>query len=296
MIQHLSVVHSAALRFVSACHSVHTQVAQFAVCTFALTVASHLQAEELIPDKALEAAIRWEVFDKRYNKEPLVADDLKNISQVVGRGKGIKSLEGIQHCKVLMKIDLANNEIEDIKPIAELKQLQSIDLSGNKISDISPLAGLTSVQYLQLSKNSIADLAPLKELVNTNSLYLSENQIKSLAAIASLKKLWTLQVASNPLEDASAIRELNRLKTLNLRNTGLTKLDILKGTKELSLLMLDGNPLESLDPLVEVCAADTAKRFAPFLQLYLEPKLVTDQAAAVEKLRAIGVRINPERK
>ena len=59
--------------------------------------------DDIIPDKNLEAVVRREVFDKRYNTEPITADDVKNISQVVGKGKGIKSLEGLQHCKALMK-------------------------------------------------------------------------------------------------------------------------------------------------------------------------------------------------
>ena len=58
-------------------------------------------AQDLFPDKALEAAVRREVFEKRYNAEPLTLDDVKSISQVVAKGKGIKSLEGLQNCKAL---------------------------------------------------------------------------------------------------------------------------------------------------------------------------------------------------
>jgi hypothetical protein len=88
-------------------------------------------AQDLFPDKGLEAVVRREVFEKRYNSEPLTADDVKNISQVIGKGKGIKSLEGLQHCKALMKLDLENNEIADLTPIKDLKLLQSIDWSGS---------------------------------------------------------------------------------------------------------------------------------------------------------------------
>ena len=97
----------------------------------AVSYAIHSQfalCEDLIPDKNLEAAVRREVFEKRYNTDPLTADDVKNISQVVGKGKGIKSLEGLQNCKSLMKIDLEKNEIVDLSPIKDLKLLQSIDL------------------------------------------------------------------------------------------------------------------------------------------------------------------------
>ncbi|MEL7335362.1 MAG: hypothetical protein AAFN70_04060, partial [Planctomycetota bacterium] len=91
-------------------------------------------AKGIFPDAALEAAVRAEVFDKRYNDAPITADDVKNISRVVGWEKGIKTLEGLQHCKSLMRIDLPNNRIIDLSPIKDLKRLQSVDLGGNKIS------------------------------------------------------------------------------------------------------------------------------------------------------------------
>ncbi|MFM8327143.1 MAG: hypothetical protein ACKN9U_19980, partial [Pirellulaceae bacterium] len=52
-------------------------------------VAGPLAAQSVFPDKALEAAVRKEVFAKRFNEEPITADDVKNISQVVAKGKGI---------------------------------------------------------------------------------------------------------------------------------------------------------------------------------------------------------------
>ena len=51
---------------------------------------------------------------------------------MVGKGKGIKNLEGLQHCKALMLIDLEDNEISDLTPIAELKRLQSVTLAGQQ--------------------------------------------------------------------------------------------------------------------------------------------------------------------
>ncbi|MBM3967731.1 MAG: leucine-rich repeat domain-containing protein, partial [Planctomycetes bacterium] len=129
--------------------------------------------QDLFPDKALEAAVRREVFEKRYNAEPITAEDVKNISQVVGKGKGIKSLEGLQHCKALMKLDLENNEIVDLNPIRELKLLQSIDLANNKIQSLEPLTGLVAVQYLHIANNGIEDIAPLTGMVKLQSLYAS---------------------------------------------------------------------------------------------------------------------------
>ena len=131
--------------------------------------------QSAFPDPGLEAAVRAEVFEKRYNKEPITKEDVVNISQVEGVGKKIKSLEGLQHCKALMQINLADNEIVDLKPIAELKRLQSVTLSGNKIKNIKPLEELTNMQLLDLSGNEVKDLSAAEEDVKS-SLALSLRQ------------------------------------------------------------------------------------------------------------------------
>ena len=259
--------------------------AQFALC------------EDLIPDKNLEAAVRREVFEKRYNTEPLTADDVKNISQVVGKGKGIKSLEGLQNCKSLMKIDLEKNEIVDLSPIKELKLLQSIDLSSNKIESLEPITQLIQSQYLQLSKNAIADLAPLREMKNLRSLYIADNKIKSVEPVSGLKKMWTLDIAGNPIEDTAPIGQLKGLDSINLKGCGVKSIEFIR-TLNPNFLMLNGNSITDFGPLADACEADakSERRFAPFLRLYLDDATLKEasQATAIERLKTAGVRINPK--
>jgi len=258
-----------------------------------------VQSQDLFPDKALEAAVRREVFEKRYNAETLTADDVKNISQVVGKGKGIKNLEGLQHCKALMKLDLENNEIADLTPIGDLKLLQSIDLSTNKIESIEPLAGLVQSQYLQLSKNGIVEIGALRGMTNLRSLYASENKIKYMEPISGLRKMWTLHVSGNPIEDLASISQLTGLDSISLKGCGIKSLDFTKTLKP-NLLVLNDNPISDFGPLVEAVEADSKSdgRFAPFMRLYLDESLLKESAnaAAIERLRSAGVRINPENK
>ena len=277
--------------------SLRFAIALLLVIAFARTELA--QAQDLFPDKALEAAVRKEVFEKRYNSDPLTAEDVKNISQVVGKGKGIKSLEGLQHCKVIMKLDLENNEIVDLTPIKDLNLLQSIDLASNKIESIEPLAGLVKSQYLQLSKNAIVDLEPLRKMSNLRSLYASENKIKSIEPLSALRKMWTLHIAGNPVEDLAPMGQLTGLDSINLTNCGAKNLDFVRSLRP-NLLMLSGNPIADFSPLVEAAEADgkTDRRFAPFLRLYLDESALKESShqGALERLRAIGVRINPENK
>lgn len=273
------------------------KVAACIVAAFSFTTSVHSQ--DLFPDKGLEAVVRREVFEKRYNSDPLTANDVKNISQVVGKGKGIKNLEGLQHCKALMKLDLENNELVDLTPIKDLKLLQSIDLSSNQIESIEPLAALVQTQYLQLSKNRITDLGALRGMTNLRSLYAAENKIKSLEPIGELRKMWTLHVSGNPIEDLSPIGQLTGLDSISLKGCGIKSLVFLKTLKP-NLLVLDENPISDFGPLVEAAEADSTSggRFAPFLRLYLDANVIQDPAhsGSLERLRAAGVRVNPQGK
>jgi internalin A len=259
-------------------------------------VSSPLVAEDLFPDKGLEAAVRREVFAKRDNQEPLTAEDVKNISQVRGRGKGIKSLQGLEHCRSLALIELAENEIVDLAPIKDLTVLQSVDFANNKIVDVKPLEGLVGLQYLELSANSIVDVTPLSALENMRSLYLSGNQVKDLAALSGLKKMWSLYLDGNPLGDLSPLAELTKLESLDLRKTGISDLAHLAGYTELDYLLLDGNKLTDLSVLVAMAQKDAEgqKRFAPFVKIYLAGNPLSDEAkgAQVEQLKKVGCRVH----
>ena len=265
----------------------------------ALVQARVANCDDLFPDKNLEAVVRREVFDKRYNTEPLTADDVKNISQVVGKGKGIKSLEGLQHCKSVMKIDLEKNEIVDLAPVKELKLIQSIDLSSNKIESLEPIAALIQSQYLQLSKNAISDLNPLRQMSNLRSLYIADNKIKSLEPVSGLKKMWTLEVSGNPIEDPAPIAQLKGLESISLIGCGIKNVEFVRGLTP-NFMRLNGNSIADFSPLVEACEADakSERRFAPFLRLYLDDAVLKEalQTAAIERLKAAGVKINPSNK
>ena len=49
----------------------------------------------IFPDKALEAAVRSQVFAKRENQEPITAADVETVSVIEGREMGIKDLTGL---------------------------------------------------------------------------------------------------------------------------------------------------------------------------------------------------------
>ena len=258
-------------------------------------------ATSIFPDKALEKAVRAEVFEKRYNDEPITAQDVQRISRVVGRGLGIRSLQGLEHCKAVMLLDLTDNVITDLTPITDLTLLQSVTLANNQITDLAPLAGLEKMQLLDLADNSVTDLSPITAMQNLRTLWVADNQLTSIEPVKSCPKIWSLDVAGNRLTDLTPAGSLSWLTTLEISDNKITSLQGIEPLDELDMLIAPGNQLVDLHPLVEMCRRDAtgteekpaANRFAPYLKLYLSPDQLDkeDWAAALEELRGFGVRI-----
>ncbi|MCA9145412.1 MAG: leucine-rich repeat domain-containing protein [Planctomycetaceae bacterium] len=246
-----------------------------------LSLVSDLTAQQSIfPDKALEAVVRNYVFEKRNNDQPIVEDDVVNISTIKGHNKGIKDLTGLEKCRSLALLDLAGNEVTKIDAIAGLKNIQSLDLSKNKITDISPIAGLTKLQYLQLSDNQITDLSAVSRLENLRSLYISNNKIQNLAPVASLKKMWSLYADGNQIADLGPLASTDKLDSLDIRGNQVADLSPLRGRESWKFLFLDNNKVTDISVLVQTAKAANAKpdRSASFWQVFLAGNPLSDAA------------------
>jgi internalin A len=252
-------------------------------------------ADDLFPDKNLEAVVRQYVFEKRNKPDPLVEADVVNISTIVGKGKKIANLQGLEKCKALALLDLENNDISDIDAIKELKLIQSLNLAKNKIQSIMPLAALTGIQYLEISNNQVGDLSPLSEIKALVNLYASHNQIKDLSPLAGTPKLVSLYLDGNPLENIQALSSLKNLERLDLRGTGTSDLSPLAGHTEWRYLFLNDNKITDLSVLVAAAKKDFEgqKRFAPFWRLYIGDNPLSDAAKAqLEELKKYGTRVH----
>jgi internalin A len=263
------------------------------ICLFQQIVLHEVSAEDLFPDKGLEAAVRQQVYAKRNNAEPLVAEDVKRISTVNGKGKAIKSLVGLEHCVAIQELVLENNEITDLSALKELKLLQSINLAGNKIESLDPLKELERVQYLELSRNQISDVSPLANMKNMRSLYLSGNKLEKIDTLKELRKVWSLYLAGNPLQDFSPIEQMTSLSSLDLSNCGVADLQFLSSLKPHSLTLSD-NKISDLSPLLEMAKNDADHLFAPFWRIDLKGNPVDAKSETVEELRKLGAKLKFE--
>ena len=263
-------------------------VFSLALATFA-SVAPRTFADDLIPDKNLEAVVRKSVFEKRDNDKPLTVEDLEKISTISGRGTGIKDLKGLEHCRALAELILPENEITDLTPLKDLKVLQKLSLQKNKIKDIKPLETVTALQYLELSNNEVSDLSPLATLSNMRSLYLSNNKVTDLKPLAKLEKVWSLYL------DGNQVKDLSWLSDLDLSGNQVENLAPLKEHDEFKHLLLVNNKIKDLGVLVEMAKKDIEgqRSFAPFWNVYLDGNPLSDEAKKqVEELKKLGVRVH----
>lgn len=254
------------------------------------------EAKALFPDKNLEAVVRREVFEKRNKKDPLTKEDVVNISSIgvggYGRGKKIKSLQGLEACRSLRALELPDNEIEDLSAIQELKYIQTITLSGNKIKNIGPLGKLTALQYINIEKNQVADLKPLETLKNLRNLYADENTVKDLAPLAGLDKMVSIYLKNNQVTDLKPLAKLKWLERLDVSGNGLTDVSALAGLTEWRYLFLHRNKITDLSILIEMAQKDKKgdQRFAPFWNLYLADNPLSDAAKGkqLEELKKVA--------
>lgn len=250
---------------------------------------------DLFPDPALEAAVRSQVFGKRNNREPLVEADVVQVSTVTARGRGIRSLAGLEKCRGLAMLDLAGNRISDLEPLGGLSRLQFLDVQSNRVSNLSPLSTLTALQYLHAGENEITDASPLAGLTNLSALYLGGNRLGELTPLLGLKRLTSLYVEDNRIEGIDGIGRLSGLSSLSLSGNRVADLRPLVGLTGLQYLFLERNRIRDLAQLKAWLDGDREDRFAPYVQIHLAGNPLGSKARAVELpgLRAAGIRVVP---
>ncbi len=245
----------------------------------------------VFPDKNLEDVVRHSVYEKRNTDKPITAEDVVDVSTIKGRGKGIRDLTGLEHCKSLALLDLAGNQITDISPLEGLSRLQSLDMSNNDISNISALSKVPALQYIELSHNKVKDLRPLTTLKNMSALYLGYNQVEYIYPVLNLPKLSSLHLSVNQIESIEGINHLKWLSSLSLDGNNIYDLVPLDGLMNLNFLFLEYNRINDISPLITMARADAEneKRFAPFLKAYLKGNRV--RKSQIEKLKEYGPRV-----
>lgn len=207
---------------------------------------STLKVDSIVPDKNLQQVVLYAI----QQKHPEVTDVSRITTELLGeltiidvwndKGKkqqkdrsfynaviNIKSLEGLQYAKNLIKLAILPNggkkngragqhgQLSDISALKGLTKLASLNLSWNQIADesmsvISSLKGLTS---LNLSNNRITDLSAISNLVNLETINFSQSadskyKITSLKPLTALINLTHVSFSNNDISDLTPLKHI----------------------------------------------------------------------------------------
>lgn len=194
-------------------------------------------------DSALEAVIR-SIIQKPAGD--LMPADLFGVTQIEAAHRAIRSLEGIQYCASLHRLNLQGNAVTDLGPIANLAQLSDLDASSNEISDLAPLADLASIMNLNLSDNAIREIGALQHMEMLNFLWLDRNQIADIAPVAGCWRLNHLFLSDNQISDLGPLTTMKYLADLDLAGNAIVDLAPLVTNSDFGTgdrIWLAGNPL-----------------------------------------------------
>ncbi len=198
----------------------------------------------LFPDNNLEAAVRNALYiegirqkDKDLLEKPLdeaiTEADLAKLTAMEAAGKGIISLDGLEHCVNLKELYLPENQISDIHNLSSLTNLIKLDLGANQISDISPLASLTKLTSLDLYVNRIEDISPIVSLTALTNLYLFRNRIVDISPLANLTELTELDLFANEVSDISPLLENRGFGQGDFIRLASNKLELQEGSEDM---------------------------------------------------------------
>lgn len=158
---------------------------------------------ESIVNKISDVIRPTDLNEKIYEKEMLVLDQL-NLNK-----KNIADLTGIEFCKNLWDLNIANNKITDLSPLMNIEKLQKLNISGNnKPANIEKLEQLKNL-FVNNARVDDSYLNLISQLKNLEVLQANSNRIVDVSPVAKLKKLSRLRLDNNKISDIRAIKEIS---------------------------------------------------------------------------------------
>ena len=129
----------------------------------------------------------------------------------------LTSLQGFLRLRLLRRLRLDLNRIEDLTPLFQMNLLTELSLGNNQIRDVFPLRRLTRLQKLSLNGNEVRDLGPLDKMILIEELNFNDNQVGDLSFITRMQSLRILNCNNNLIEDISPLLELPALSRISMR-------------------------------------------------------------------------------
>jgi len=159
--------------------------------------------------------------------------DVSGIEELDAIGRGIVSLEGIQHLNNLQHLYCDRNRIGDLTPLQNLINLQTLTFDGNQVSDLTPLQHLINLQVLIFKNNQVGSIESLENLTNLQVLWFGGNQVSDLRPLQNLTSLWELYFWGNQVCDISPLVANTGLSNEALINMQYNNLNLSPGSQNM---------------------------------------------------------------
>lgn len=226
----------------------------------------------LFLDKQFEHEIRKKI---RKLSGDIEVEDLKSIIELkiihYSDEPQIASLEGIQYCDNLRKLELMGTYLNDIFLIKNIKKLEYLDLSDNNIKDISFICNIKTLKYLNLSGNPIKNIDYINDIRSLERINLERTDcevpnlsnpdkiisfglpqncfdLEFLNRYKNLKEI-TLPSCLKTLEVIKEFKNLHNVESLSINNSKVSDLTPLSNLKRLKKLDLFDNNLDDISPI-----------------------------------------------
>ena len=118
----------------------------------------------------------------------------------------INNIIPLSNLTSLEVLQMDSNKISNISALSNLVNLKErLDLRDNQINDISALSGFTILKKLYLSDNQINDVSSLSGLTRLQELLLHNNEISDISSLSVLTSLPYLTLFNNCISDFSTL-------------------------------------------------------------------------------------------
>ena len=177
--------------------------------------------------------------------------DMRCLSVLTLRSCLISSTKGIESPNLitLTKLELYDNQIEDINGIQSLTNLIILDLSYNGIRDMSPVSNCILLEELYIAQNKLRKIEGLNNMQNLRILDLGANRIRLMEGLDNLTSLQSLWLGKNKIETIACIGNLPKLRQLDIQNNRITSIGEgqIQNLGSLEELYLACNAIEIMD-------------------------------------------------
>jgi protein phosphatase 1 regulatory subunit 7 len=177
-------------------------------------------------------------------------ENMTKIKEIILRSCLVGSMEGIEDLLTLQKLELYDNQIEQISSLDRLLNLKILDLSFNSIRIMTPnlVQSCPLLEELYVAQNKLRKIEGLEGLSHLRVLDLGANRIRSMEGLSTLTSMQSLWLGKNKIEEiGGGIGSFLSLKQLDIQNNRLTSLGSeLLGLTSLCELYLACNGLETV--------------------------------------------------